>query len=433
MTMQTFLILCVAAVATAGCDDSGTKPPSPDMGSLEQRRASCEFQKGSLAKDTIDLSAIGCPNPIKHVIIVMKENRSFDHLFGELSKHGQPDAEPRPASFSNLDLTGAVVAPTHATTTCIPFDPHHQWDDMHAQVNGGKMDGFVKNAAVHVDDINGQATTGDGHFVMGYYDNTDLPFYYWVASTFALADRYFPSVQSGTWSNRDFLMAATSNGIKNTAEDPKLSGVPLIMDSLEAKGITWDLYTNSFLPTEGAIDWGNRRQDDLPTFFSQLADGTIPQVSFVEAELNTLDEHPPADVQKGEAWSHDLFQSLFQSPVWPSTVVFYTYDEAGGFADHVPPPSSCAPSPDQATFTELGVRVSMVAVSPYAKRHFVSHQVHEHTSILRFIELLFNVPALTARDANSDAMLDMFDFCGTPNTDVGAIPAAGTNGCMPIK
>jgi phospholipase C len=424
--------MVVVCGAWLGCDDGGDKmPPPPDLGPLEDRRAACEFQAGALPKDT--LAPASCANPIKHVIVLMKENRSFDHYFGQLSKQGQSDAEAVPSSFTNKDPLGATVAPTHATTTCIKYDPHHQWADMHAQSNGGKMDGFVTNAAAHNDPQQGAPPNTDGHFTMDYYDNTDLPFYYWLGSTFALADHYFPSVLSGTWANRAYLVAGTSAGLKDTLVDPMLSGVPLIFDKLEEKKVTWQIYSdNSFFPLEGSVLWGTDRkiQDDVPTFYAALADGSLPAVAFIDANLNTTDEHPWGDVQGGEAWTRDLFDRLVKSPIWSSTVLFWVYDEAGGFADHVPPPTNaCIPSPDQAEFHELGMRVPFVAISPYAKRHFVSHAVHSHTSILRFIELLHDVPALTARDANSDALLDLFDFCGTPNTDVGTIPPAGTGGC----
>jgi phospholipase C len=427
------LVVCLGfgSFTAAGCGDDGGGGGGDDMAmkSLADRRAACEFTAGALPKDTIEPQS--CANPIKHVIVLMKENRSFDHFFGKLHDNGQPDAEAVPSSFTNLDPTGATVAPTHATTTCIQWDPHHQWEDMHAQSNGGKMDGFVTNAAAHNDPADAKVPNTDGHFTMNYYDQTDLPFYYWLGGTFALADRYFTSVLSGTWSNRDYLVAATSNGVKNTLEDPMFTG-PIIFDKLDALGVTWQIYSdNSFFPLEGSVAWGNRKiQDDVATFYAALADGSLPSVAFIDATLNDTDEHPWANVQRGEAWTRTLVEKLTQSPIWGSTVLFWLYDESGGFADHVPPPTNaCPPSADQAEFHELGMRVPFVAISPYAKRHFVSHAVHSHTSILRFIETLHDVPALTARDANSDALLDMFDFCGTPNTDVGTIPAAGTGGC----
>jgi phospholipase C len=424
----------------AGSDGGVYSCSIPGSSTLDTQRDSCTFKAGSSAVDTLGVpEATRAGLPIKHVIVLMKENRSFDHLFGQLSVSTQPQAEPVPATFANLDATGASVPPFHLPATCWPYDPHHQWTDMHAQVDGGKMDGFVTNAAANNDPYPPLGQTlppTDGHFVMGYYDQADLPFYYWLAGNFALADRYFASVQSGTWANRDYLVAATSNGTKDTETDPQLAGVPLIFDELDTANVSWQVYTNDFAPLEFSVSWTNRKPwgkvDDV---FTALAAGTLPQVAFVDATTSftppETDEHPPADVQLGEDWTRTLVAAVVASPLWSSSVLFYTYDEAGGYADHVPPPSSCAPSADQAEFTELGVRVPLIAISPYAKRQYVSHTVHQHTSILRFIELLYGVPALTARDANSDALLDLFDFCATPTTAaaLGPLPLAGTGGC----
>jgi phospholipase C len=269
---------------------------------------------------------------------------------------------------------------------------------------------------------------------MGYYDSTDIPFYYWLANTFAIADHYFPSVLSGTWANRDYLVAATSKGTKNTASDPQLAGVPIIFDQLEAAKVSWNVYTDDIAPLEFSVAWGNRKQwGSVASFMSALKDGTLPSVSFVDATTGysppDTDEHPPADVQLGEAWTRSLYEAVVHSPKWSETALFFTYDEAGGFADHVPPPTSCAPSPDQSEFTELGIRVPLIVISPWARRQHVSHVVHQHTSILRFIELLFDIPALTARDANSDALLDMFDFNCPNDTPIADPPAAGTGRC----
>jgi phospholipase C len=357
----------------------------------------------------------------------MKENRSFDHLFGQLST-SQHDVEAVPATWTNLDASGGSVAPHHSTTTCEKADPPHQWNEMHAQANGGKMDGFVKSGAQ-------SSPASDGHFTMGYYDSTDIPFYYWLANTFSIADHYFPSVLSGTWANRDYLVAATSKGTKNTGSDPQLSGVPLIFDQLDQVKVSWNVYTDDIAPLEFSVAWGSRKKwGKVSDFLAAVKNGTLPAVSFVDATTAiappSSDEHPPADVQVGEAWTRSIYGAVVHGPKWPETVLFFTYDEAGGFADHVPPPKSCAPSADQSEFTELGIRVPLVAVSPWARRHHVSHAVHEHTSILRFIELLFDLPALTARDANSDALLDMFDF-DCPNTmPVADPPAAGTGRCL---
>jgi phospholipase C len=410
-------------------------------------RDSCTFAAGAKAADTLPITADQQHAlPIKHIIVLMKENRSFDTMFGQLSKQGQPDAEPQPATFTNPDANGTMVAPFHQTNTCLPLDPPHQWMNMHNMVDNGAMDGFVKNGtlAVGPDDTTLANPPSDGHFTMSYFDQTDIPFYYWLASTFALADHDFASVRSGTWANRDYLVAGTSLGIMNTNDPPfdfLPAGTPLVFDELDKAKVSWQVYTDDNAPLEYSVSWSGRKQwDPTAKLYSLLSSATpemdtLPAVVFVDATTAfkhpATDEHPPGDVQTGEAWTRMLVNAVVTSKVWPSTVMFYTYDEAGGFADHVPPPSNaCIPSPDQTMFTELGVRIPLVAISPWAKPHYVSHTTHQHTSITRFIETVFDLPALTARDANSDALLDMFDFC-TPAllTLPSTMPAAGTGEC----
>src|SRR5439155_11286918 len=128
-------------------------------------------------------------------------------------------------------------------------------------------------------------------------------------------------------------------------------------------------------------------------------------------------------------WTRELYEAIVASSIWPTTAIIWAYDEGGGFADHVPPPTTCPPSVAESMFFELGVRVPMVVISPWARRHYVSHVTHEHTSITRFIETVFDLPALTARDANSDALLDMFDFACPADPTVPQAPVAGVGGC----
>jgi len=416
-----------------GTADAAPTCPSSFTDTLRSKRDACGFAAGAKPTDTLGLTedqrkAI----PIKHIIVLMKENRSYDHLLGQLSVSGQKDAEAVPPTWASVDAAGAKVAPAHASTTCAAADPPHQWDAMHAQVNGGAMDGFAKSGSNSLPET-------DGHFTMEYLDSTDIPFYYWLANTFALADHHFPSVQSGTWANRDYLVAATSHGVKNTGigagEGPQLDGVPLIFDKLDAAGVKWGIYTEDPFPLEASVAWSAARPapKTVDAFLAEVKNGTLPEVVFIDGSSNLAppehDEHPPSDVQAGEAWTKSIFDAVVQSSIWSDTVLFYTYDEAGGFGDHVPPGKTCAPSPDQSEFTELGVRVPLVAISPWARRHFVSHVVHEHTSILRFIELVHGIPALTARDANSDALLDMFDFACPSSDPLGTAPAPGTGRC----
>jgi phospholipase C len=285
--------------------------------------------------------------------------------------------------------------------------------------NAGQMNGFVTSA---------DATT-DGHHVMGYYDEKSLPFYHWLAGTFAMSDRYFGAALAGTWGNRDYLYAATSDGVTDTG-GKKISNVPTIFDAMDAAKVTWGVYTDG-TPRQDCLGWTATHVGvhKFPELLAALASGTLPAVSFVDPGPGQ-DEHPPANVQEGETWSRSLYQAAIASPLWKELAVFYTYDESGGLADHVPPPHACIPSPDQTAFDRYGIRVPFIVVSPWARGHFVSHVVHSHTSMLRFVELAFDLPALTARDANSDALLDLFDFrCGPALTAPPTAPLAGDGGC----
>lgn len=409
--------------------DGGTLAASERPDPMAARRAACAFKSGARVTETLPLSesergAI----PIRHVVVVMKENRSFDHLLGNLHASGQPEVEAIPSTFANLDEEGASVHPFALDTTCVNQDPGHQWAEMHRQVDDGAMDGFVFNGA--------DSTGGDGHFVMGTYAATDLPFYYWLANTFALEDRHFPSVRSGTWPNRSFLLLGTADGVVCTfcGKIPKPT-TPTIFDSLDRAGVTWGVFTDSN-PFDGTLGWdqAHRGLHGFADFQRALRDGTLPAVAFVDSVGWVEDEHPTADVQVGENWTRLVYEAAVASPLWPSLAMIWTYDEAGGFADHVPPPNTACiarpGNPDDTGFFELGVRVPLAVISPYARPHHVSHIVEDHTSITRFIEAVFGLPALTARDANSPALLDMFDFESPPALlHPPPAPLAGTGGC----
>ena len=446
------LVRSIAALTTCGLlacsaqDGPGKKPPggtdvAPDVDGpfpgacaspprtdpfLPQRRA-CAFKAGDHASTTLGLtSEERAEIPIKHIVVVMKENRSFDHVFGGL-KSLQPEADVADAHFTNRDGQDASVPFFHLRSTCVGFDPGHQWAAMHDAVGDGGMQGFVRSAA--------GSCGGDGHFVMGHYEQADLPFDYFLASTFALADRYFPSVRSGTFPNRDYLLLGTSDGVTATGysiwPDPAL---PTIFDELTRAGVSWGVYADDH-PLQRTLDnpaktWSALNPwSPVSKLIDDFANDTVPNVVFVDGLQNVEDEHPTADLQVGEAWTKRLYDAALASRAWGSTAILLTYDEGGGFADHVrPSDQACLARPGDAAFFELGVRVPFVAISPWARRHFVSHVQKEHTSITRFIEAVFDLPALTARDANSDALLDMFDFACPPGP-IPPAPAAGTKGC----
>jgi phospholipase C len=386
--------------ASGSAGASGACPAAPFADPRASERAACAFHAGASVEQTLSIGATERATiPIEHLIVVMQENRSFDHYLGELSVSGQPDAEPTPASYSNPDATDTAVTRFHLTSPCLPADPPHQWTAMHDGWNGGQMDGFVKSAA---------STGSDGHFAIGYYDQTDLPFYYFAASTFAVADHYFGSALGGTWANRDYLYAGTSDGVKSTGQ--AVISDPTIFDAMEQAGVSYGVYTDGGV-RQDCIGWtnGHAGVGTFQDFLDALADGSLPSVSFLDPG-SSQDEHPPNNVHPGEAWGRTIYQSAIASPLWDKLAIVYSYDESGGLADHVPPPSACLASPDQAEFDHLGVRVPATVISAWARPHYVSKVVHDHTSTLRLIELLFDLPALTARDANADALLDMFDF-----------------------
>jgi len=389
------------------------------------QRESCAFGQGSLPAQTLGIpAALSAQIPIRHIIIMMKENRSFDHLFGNLNSEGQPNTEAEPVTFTNPDMNGTPVAPFHEPTTCVPIDPGHQSESVSACLASGAMSGFVQNAAL---------TSGtDGHSVMGNYDSTDLPFYFWLASTYALSDRHFAAVASGTFANRNFYLFANKAGTVDTGITYPNAATPSILQLLMNAGFTWAAYTDS-QPFSGTADWDATSPGvhSFQDFLNACDQGTLPNVAFVDGVEDTSDDHPTADLQAGEAWSYQVYQHVAASPEWPRLAMIWTYDEAGGFADHVPPPTACIPSPSNSQWTQMGPRVPLVVISQWAKLGYVSHVVHDHTAITRFIETVFNLPALTARDANSDALLDLFDFtgCGEAVTPPGPAPQPGDGGC----
>jgi phospholipase C len=418
--MKLRLVVACSMLACFGCSQSHPDRYAP-------LRQACTFGPGARVQDTVGLDAAArAAIPIKHVIVLMKENRSFDHMLGKLHDRGQPAVEAIASDFQNEDVTQTKVFPFHAPTTCWQQDPDHQWSGMLLQVDDGLMDGFVKSAAA--------STTTDGHFVMSFHDESDLPFYYWLARTFALNDRHFPSVRSGTFPNRDYLLLGTSDGVMSTGGGFPQASTPTIFDRMDQAGVSWGVYSDGGLLSE-ALNWDyTHKNTGHFADFMRLLDGDgLPQVVFVDGVDNVEDEHPTADVQKGEDWTRNIYEHALASKYWRELAMIWTYDEAGGFADHVPPPEQfCVARPQDAQYHAGGVRVPLAVVSPWARPHYVSHVVQDHTAITRFIEALFDLPALTARDANADALLDLFDFGKPALLNPPTAPAAGTGGCTDV-
>jgi phospholipase C len=426
-----------SAPREAGTDatDAGVCPSPVPADPFAAKRAACTFTAGALVEDTLGIDpATRAAIPIDHIIVMMKENRSFDHLLGLLHDL-KPAVAAIPTGFSNRvaeggadgGAEGGLVRPFHQTSACISHDPNHSWAAMHEQVDNGKMDGFVKSCA--------SSTGTDGYFAMSYYDQTDLPFYYWLATTYAINDRHFASERTSTWPNRDFMYVGTAAGVMDTGDGYPASTIPTIFDSLDTAGVTWGVYSDGTL-LEGALGWDSSHVDTgtYADLLQGLDDATLPQVVFVDGIDPIDDDHPTANVQEGELWSRTMYLHATASTLWPKLAMIWTYDEGGGFADHVPPPNMwCIArpgNPEDTAYFELGVRVPLTVISPWARADYTSHVVQEHTAVTRFIETVFNLPALTSRDANSDALLDLFDFACPPSfLKPTAPPAAGTGEC----
>jgi phospholipase C len=275
----------------------------------------------------------------------------------------------------------------------------------------------------------------DGQRVMGYQDHTTIPFYFALARTFAIGDRYFAGVMTSTWPNRLWLMAATSFGIGDNSFvtiDTPATPVENVMRELDAAGRTWKDYTDgphmiSFFEHYGFLQSTVKNFADVRCdLMNDITNDTLPDVSFVMGnETVEFSDEGPSDLPGiGGIVVENIIRTLWASPAWKDTVVFIIYDENGGTADHVPPADACAPD-DMAPhdgngnaftgdFKHTGFRVPMTVVSPYAKAHYVSHTVMDHASITRFIEARFGLPAMTGRDANATPPFDMFDFKNPP-------------------
>lgn len=407
------------AGGAGGGGGGGAGGSGPSEEELALQREACAFHAGALPHET--LGNLPAELPIEHLIVLMQENRSFDHYLGHhpLALSGEMDGIP--AAYTNPDDAAVPQAPGHATTTCIAADPPHTWSSMHDAWNGGANDRFYLVAET--------AAAGTGPNAISYYEPTDLPFYTWLYGSFATTDRFFCACLGPTAPNRKYLMTGTSNGLQNGG-DPLVGPERSIFEALDEAGVSYRMYNPEMYDVPTAPPSAVR---DLPAFFADLASGDLPTIVFVNAEFESS-EHPPLDVHLGEQAIREVVLAFAASPAWSSSAFVLTYDESGGFFDHVPPPPACTPDdlPENAEFDRLGFRVPFVIVSAWGKPAFVSHKTHSTTSITRLVEAIAGIGALTSRDANSDALLDLFDFDSPPRSppDPSSVPMAGPGTCM---
>jgi len=499
------MLLWVAMVA-AGCgdDDGHRATPTPTLTTTPTLTSTPRPTSTATAVPQATATATPASQPtppgferLEHVILVIQENHSFDNYFGVLPYaagspfHAPPTpgagcagadslcidgltctgTTPETCANANMSADGTVVQAFHESMYCLDA-PAHEWLCMHQDQNlcepnstTVRADGFVV--------VNGANSP------MGYYNEDDLPYYYGLASTFALSDRHFASMVGPTLPNRMYGMAATSFGhLLTDAVDSQPPGPPgyqpitgTIFDLLDAAGHTWREYyqcgDNAVPPRPYAQMF---RYADLPNWVpvaqfetdTQGAACGLPAVSYVSLYNH---EHGPYDIRAGEYDVSVLVDRLRTGPCWASSILFITYDEGGGFYDHVAPPlvvspdgippgacadlsnpplsktpgagANCSSSADTqaelasmvvpgepaADFTQYGFRIPLLAVSPFAKPHYVSHVVSDHTSLLKLIEDRFTPGRyLTARDAQSPNLSELFDFATAPSLNATISP-----------
>jgi phospholipase C len=278
---------------------------------------------------------------------------------------------------------------------------------------------------------------------MGYYDETDLPYYYELASQYATSDTWFSPLLSNTVPNRMYLFAATSFG--HIKGDPPPAGgwtQPTIFRDLATHHISWRYYyQDSSVMLSYFSDWNTYKGSVYPIaqYYTDIMNPTtMPQVMFIERAGTTgLDEHPNGNVQKGAADAANIVNKFLQSPAYKTSAFILTYDEPGGQYDHVAPFAEVAPDnippmlktgDRPGTFASSGLRVPVIVISPWSKPHYVSHVKRDYTAILKFIETRFGIPSLTARDAAQDDMEEFFNFSAVQIPSPPALPVQPTSG-----
>jgi phospholipase C len=475
----------ILAMFLAGCRGLGTNtmppPPDPDI------------------------------KQINHIIILAQENRGFDHYFGTLRQYwadnGYPDrsfdglpqfnptsgsaplrgpaptnpgcdpAFAPPGSDCTVNAHSPAVETFHMISMC-EENPSPSWNESHVDWNLNAplsatptLDGFVWTAAHDARSLGFFDVTGQR--AMSYYDGGDLPYYYFMASNFATSDRWFAPAMTRTQPNRMFMLAGTSAGfVYPPPPGSSPLATPTIFDILQANGVSWKVYvtdlTHANPPIQNSalnfFQTAGKFPDHIvgvDQFLTDVVNGTLPAVAYIEPGYNSgLDEHPGIDedvpganIQLGASYVSSLINALMKSSSWKDSAFILTFDEFGGFYDHVPPQPAVSPDgikpidllqgpppngPDicvgntgpTCDFVYTGYRIPLIVVSPFAKKNYVSHTVADYTAWLKLVETRF-LPAgthLTARDQAQMDMTEFFDFKNPPWMIPPTPPTQPTNG-----
>jgi phospholipase C len=358
--------------------------------------------------------------PIDTFVVLMMENRSFDHYLGWL-----PGADGRQAGLRFTDPQGQ----THSTYRlgdnyqgCGFLDPDHSWQGGRTELDGGRMDGFLRAQS----DV----------FSIGYYTEPDLPFTPHVAKSFTAFDRFFCSLLASTYPNREYMHAGQSYGMMDNSLPFSPSGQLGFPDTTIFHALSQAGVSNRYYYTDIPVSalWGApgvARSSQVQTYYEQAASGSLPALSFVDPAFNgedqgtSGDEHPHGDVRVGQAFIADVVHAFLESPQYRRGALFIVYDEWGGFFDHVVPPrvpDLRASSDLNSDFGQMGFRIPAVVVSPYARRGHVDHTIYGFESILKMIRYRYGLAPLTPRDLYANNIAAAFDWESKPDYDPPGLP-----------
>ncbi len=377
---------------------------------------SAALMMGGFDRFAASAAAPTMPSPansgIEHIVLVMMENRSFDHFLGWL-----PGANGLQAGLSYPTPGGGrqatyPLAPDYQG--CGHPDPDHSYAGGRIQYDHGACDGWLLD-------------TSNDRYAIGYYTQPDLAFLGSAAIEWTALDQYFAAIMAPTYPNRIYQHAAQTDRIDNTTT---ISALPTIWDRLAAHGVSGRYYYSDvpFLAL-----WGEKYlpiSRPVSAFLTDCAAGTLPHVSFVDPRFQdedsgtSGDDHPHADIRNGEAFLNTLYSAVTSSPNWHNTVLVINYDEWGGFYDHVAPPVAPIPTADRAagnTDGLRGFRTPALVIAPWAPRHTVAHTLFDHTSVLKLIEWRWGLPPLTSRDASANNLAAVLNF-SAPDTTAPAYP-----------
>ena len=342
--------------------------------------------------------------PIQHIVVVMMENRSFDHFLGWMTNANGLQSGLTYTNNLGQAFSTYPLAPDYQG--CSHFDPNHSYEGGRVEFNNGACDGWMR-------------ASNNDVFAIGYYTPPDLPFLSAAATNWTVCSNYFSAIMAETYPNRIYQHAAQTDRIENTLD---ISSLPTIWDRLSDAGLSGRYY---FSDIPMLALWGIKYVPIarlISSFYEDCAAGTLPEVSFVEPRFfnETLgtsgDDHPHADIRNGEVFLNQVYQAIVSSPNWSNTVMVINFDEWGGFFEHVPPPTAPIPSADAAAGNQdgrLGFRVPCIVISPWARRGYIAGAQYDHTSVLKMIEWRWSLPPLTVRDQTAQNLAEALDFSQT--------------------